>query len=317
MKEIDQRRRRGDERGATTGRATPFVRDGVPASTTHLPAGAGATVLDALCTRFPTIDRVTWRDRMTRGAVLDPEGRPIAVDAPLVAPSRVYYFREVADEAPIPFEEKILHADTNLVVVDKPHFLPVVPGGDRIRETLLTRLIVRFDNPHLVPLHRIDRATAGLVMFSANPATRAAYHALFSKRQIVKRYEAFAPPLPEQRFPVVRRSRIEAAPEFFRMRETAGVANSETTIDVVATEPNRWRYALAPVTGRRHQLRVHMAALGAPIENDPWYPMLRPAVPDDPARPLRLVARSLEFVDPLDGSRRRFDSARSPAGPAS
>jgi len=296
--------------------ATPFVRDGVPASTVHLPRDDGTTVLDALCARFPTIERAVWRDRIARGAVLDGRGRPIAADAALVAALRVHYFREVADEAPIPFTETIVYADADLVVADKPHFLPVVPGGERVRETLLTRLIARFDNPNLAPLHRIDRATAGLVMFSANPATRAAYQALFRTRRIDKRYEACAPPLPALRFPLLRRSRIEAAPQFFRMREVAGLPNSETTITVVATEPSRWRYALAPVTGRRHQLRVHMAAIGAQIDNDPWYPTLRPAAPDDPTRPLRLVARSLEFVDPLDASRRRFDSARPLSGAA-
>jgi len=316
MNETDRRRRRGDERRAATKRATPFVRDGVPASTVHLPSGDWATVLDALCARFPTIDRATWHDRMAHGTVLDERARPLDPDAPYAPGLRVHYFRAVADEAPIPFAETIVHADADIVVADKPHFLAVVPGGEYVRETLLARLIARFDNPYLAPLHRIDRATAGLVMFSANPATRAAYHALFRTRRIAKRYDAFAPPLPALGFPLLRRSRIETAAEFFRMREVAGEANSETTIDVVATEPSRWRYALAPATGRRHQLRVHMAALGAPIENDPWYPTLRPPAPDDPTRPLRLVARSLEFTDPLDGTRRRFDSARSLSEPA-
>jgi len=297
--------------------ASPFVRDGIPASTVHLPRGGWVTVLDALCARFPTIDRTRWLDRMARGAVLDAGGRPLGPYAPYAAGLRVHYFRDVADETPIPFVETIAHADANIVIADKPHFLPVVPAGKHVRETLLARLIARFDNPHLVPLHRIDRATAGLVMFSANPATRAAYQALFRERRIEKRYEALAPPLPAVQFPMTRETRVEAADEFFRMREVDGAANAITWIDAVATEPGRWRYTLAPSTGRKHQLRVHMAALGAPIDNDPWYPTLLADAPDDPTRPLRLVARSLEFVDPLDGSRRRFDSARPLCGAAS
>ena len=297
--------------------ATPFVRDGIPASTVHLPRGEWATVLDALCARFPTIDRARWLERMARRAVLDASGRPLGPHTPYAAGLRVRYFREVANETPVPFAETIAYADANIVVADKPHFLPVVPAGKHVRETLLARLIARFDNPHLVPLHRIDRATAGLVMFSANPATRAPYQALFRERLIEKHYEALAPPLLGVRLPVTRESRIEPADAFFRMHEVGGAANAITSIDVVATEPGRWRYTLAPLTGRKHQLRVHMAALGAPIENDPWYPTLLADAPDDPTRPLRLVARSLAFVDPLDGSRRRFDSARPLCGAAS
>lgn len=278
------------------------------ASTVHLPPGPWATVLDALCARFPAIDRAQWLDRMARGRVLDVDGRIIKADAPHRTGLCVRYFRELAAEVPIPFEETILHVDEHLVVADKPHFLPVVPAGGYVRETLLARLIHRLGNPQLVPLHRIDRATAGLVLFSANPATRGAYQALFPQRRIHKRYEALAPPMERHDVPRVHRSRLVPGEPFFRMCETPGEPNSETRIEVVQRGDAYWRYALHPVTGRKHQLRVHMAALGAPILNDRFYPYLQDEAADDYARPLKLLAQGLAFVDPLSGKAREFTS---------
>lgn len=291
-----------------TGRMTHASHD-LP-SHLQLPPGPWATVLEALCARFPGVDEATWRDRFRRGRVQDAAGRPLAVDAPHRVGLELRYFREVADEPRIPFEETLLHVDADLVVADKPHFLPVVPAGRYVRETLLARLVDRLDNPALVPLHRIDRDTAGLVLFSANPATRDAYQALFRERRIRKRYLAVAPALPALSFPRVHASRLEPGEPFFRMREAEGAANSETRIDVAARGGGTWTYALEPVTGRKHQLRVHMAALGAPIEGDRLYPVVD-SVADDPSRPLRLLASSLEFVDPLDGRRRTFVSERA------
>jgi tRNA pseudouridine32 synthase/23S rRNA pseudouridine746 synthase len=171
-------------------------------------------------------------------------------------------------------------------------------------------LVQQLGNPDLVPLHRIDRDTAGLVLFSANPATSDAYQSLFRQRRIRKCYEALAPALPGLSFPLVRASRLEKGEPFFRMCEVEGVPNSETRIDVIERTGEGWRYALEPVTGRKHQLRVHMAALGAPILNDRVYPKLVPAdgMDDGFARPLKLLARALAFDDPLSGAARRFES---------
>ncbi|MEN1971334.1 pseudouridine synthase [Luteimonas sp. MJ204] len=286
------------------------VRNGIPASRLQLPPGPWATVLDALCARFPAIDRDTWRQRFARGMVLDADGRPLGAGAACRPGAEVHYFREVADEAPIPFRESVIYADEHLVVADKPHFLPVAPTGAYVRETLLTRLVERLENPDLVPLHRIDRDTAGLVLFSARRDSRARYQALFRERRIDKDYLALAPPLPGLAFPHVHRSRLERGEPFFRMREAPGEANSETHIDVVERGAAAWCYRLQPVTGRKHQLRVHMAALGAPILNDPFYPQLLERGADDPARALQLFAHALEFDDPIDGSPRRYVSAQ-------
>lgn len=286
----------------------PPAIDGVAASHLQLPPGPWASVLDGLCARFPAVPPATWRERFRRGRVLDAGGAALAPDARYRVGMDVYYYREVDDEPHLPVLERIVHADAHLVVVDKPHFLPVTPAGRFVSETLLARLVRRLDNERLAPLHRIDRLTAGLVMFSAQPATRERYQALFRERRIEKRYEAIAPALPELAFPLTRRTRIERGEPFFRMRETDGAPNSETRIDLIERGGEFWRYALAPVTGRKHQLRVHMAGLGAAIAGDPLYPQLREEGEDDFAHPLKLLARSLAFVDPLDGRERNFES---------
>ncbi|MGH8072914.1 MAG: pseudouridine synthase [Lysobacter sp.] len=288
--------------------------DGTPCSRLQLPPGAWATLLDGLCARFPAIDRATWVDRFARGRVLDAQGRPLAADAAYRVGMEIRYFREVVDEPVIPFEMSVLHVDEHLVVVDKPHFLPVTPAGGFVRETVLARLVEQLGNPALVPLHRIDRGTAGLVLFSGNPASRARYQALFREGLIEKGYEALAPPLPGLEFPQVRCSRLARGEPFFRMAEVCDEANSESRVDVIERSTPHWRYALQPVSGKKHQLRVHMAALGAPIVNDPFYPVLREQAADDWSKPLQLLARSLGFVDPLSGGRREFQSARALGG---
>lgn len=282
-----------------------------PASRLQLPVGTFASLLDGLCARFPKVTRLQWLDRFARGRVLDTRQQPLPADAPYRVGDTIFYFREVVEEARIPFEETILHIDEHLIVADKPHFLPVVPAGAYVRETLLARLVERLGNPNLVPLHRIDRGTAGLVLFSADPRSRDAYQSLFRERRIEKRYEAIAPALPALQFPHVRQSRIVKAEPFFRMQEEQGVANAETRIEVLQSGGAWWQYALFPLCGRKHQLRVHMAALGAPIRNDPYYPLLAPQAADDPARPMQLLAQALSFVDPLDGQHRQFLSERT------
>ena len=287
---------------------TTYTRD-ADASTVHLPAGPWLTVLDGLCATFTSISRQQWLDRMARGRVLDANG--VAITPTMPHPSaglRVHYYREVLDETIVPFTESVVHIDEHLVVADKPHFLPVVPSGGFVEQTMLRRLMRRLDNPDLVPLHRIDRATAGLVLFSAQRASRSAYQALFQQQRIEKHYEALAPPLPEHVFPLTRRTRLLRGEPFFRTQEVEGEPNSETRIELMERLAHQWRYALYPITGKKHQLRVHMAALGAPILNDPWYPTLTERNIDDYQRPLKLLAKALTFLDPLSCERREFES---------
>ncbi|TSE18896.1 Ribosomal large subunit pseudouridine synthase A [Tepidimonas alkaliphilus] len=283
------------------------------------------TLLDCLAERMPHVPREVWRARLQRGEVLDERGQPLHERTPYLHGQRIYYWREVAQETPIPFEAEILFRDAHLLVVDKPHFLPVTPGGRYVRETLLVRLKAMLDLPELSPLHRIDRDTAGLVLFSVRAADRDAYQRLFRERRIDKEYEAIAPwrgdlPWPQRRVSHLRED--EAA--FFRMREASPAEvlppNSETWIEPIERlgPEGRWaRWRLRPVTGKRHQLRVHMAALGAPILGDPFYPEVRrgPHESDDHAEPLRLLARAMAFDDPVTGQRRRFESRRALAPP--
>ena len=273
-------------------------------------------MLDCLCERFPAVSRVQWLDRMARGRVVDGDGQTVTPETPHRVGLEIHYYREVPHEPPIPFDEVVLHADADLLVVDKPHFLPVAPAGAHVHETLLGRLIRRTGNDALAPLHRIDRETAGLVLFSTRLQSRARYQALFRERRIEKQYEAIAPALPELAFPCVRASRIVPGEPFFRMQEVDGPANSETRIDVISRGDGPWRYALTPITGRKHQLRVHMAAMGAPIAHDPLYPSVLHRAVGDYSAPLQLLARELSFVDPLSGVERRFTSGLRLEAPA-
>lgn len=206
------------------------VIDGVAASRLYLPKGPWKTLLEFLHERHPRVGTATWISRMKKGHLVDEKGNRLESDVAYCAGTSIYYYRETDAEQRIPFKEVILYQDEHLLVADKPHFLPVVPSGGFLHETLLVRLRKERNLSELTPLHRIDRGTAGLVLFSLNPLTRGVYAALFNNRQIKKEYEALAPAKDNLCFPLTRRSRIVAGEPFFRMREIAGESNSETYI---------------------------------------------------------------------------------------
>lgn len=276
-----------------------------------LPPGPWATISDFLRDRFQAVPAATWRTRMQQGELVDEHGVAVTPERPYRSGLRLYYYRSIDDEPRLPFDEVVLFQDELLVVADKPHFLPVTPGGRHLQETLLVRLKRRLGIDTLTPLHRLDRETAGVVVFAVRPDTRGAYQALFAQRQVTKHYEAIAPWRPELALPLTHRSRLVQDDHFLRMREVPGAANAETLIEVLSVHGHLARYRLTPHTGRTHQLRVHCAALGLPIVGDRMYPTLMPADTDDHARPLQLLARSIAFVDPISSGSRRFDSAQS------
>lgn len=289
------------------------VIEGVAPSYIRLPAGGGRkTVLDFLTGRFANVEKSVWLSRMARGAVVDEKGNVLDSTSLYRAGACVFYYRELQAEAPVPFAESILYRDAHILAADKPHFLPVVPSGRFLRETLLARLRRKKENlESLAPLHRIDRETAGVVMFSVNPATRGVYASLFNDRKVEKIYEAIGANNPNLEFPVTRRSRMVAGEPFFRMKEVAGEPNSETRVSLVnQLNENANLYRLNALTGKKHQIRLHLAALGIPILNDRFYPENSGLLEDDFSAPLKLLAKSVAFRDPLNGEERFFESEK-------
>jgi tRNA pseudouridine32 synthase/23S rRNA pseudouridine746 synthase len=288
------------------------MRDGVAPSYLYLPEGDWPDMISFLVERFPDVSEAAWRQRMARGDVVDNDGTPLTPSSRFKRGLRVFYYRELEQpETPIPFNEEILHLDEHLVVVDKPHFLPVIPSGRFLHETLLVRLRKTLGEEDLVPIHRLDRETAGVVIFSRNAVSRGVYQSMFQKRVIDKEYEALAPHLEGVTFPFTYRSRMVEGDKFFVMKEVEGEPNSETLIDVIEQRGELTLYRLHPHTGRQHQLRVHLSSLGVPIVNDAFYPEALPCKQDDVSQPLQLLARAISFIDPLSGEWREFRSRRS------
>lgn len=298
------------------------MRHGVTASCIALPTGHWPSLVDFLAHRLPKVTRDEWLVRMTDGEVLDESGRALPPDAPYTPQTRVYYYRSLAHEPTLPEHEQVCWVDSHLVVADKPHFMPVTPKGRYVQNSLLVRLRQQLDMPELTPLHRIDRETAGLVLFAVRAQDRHAYQSLFASRQVHKTYRAVAPVRADLQLPLTHRSRLVSQARFFVSHEVPGEPNSETQVRLLATCPSgdappfgaspRGLYELTPITGKRHQLRVHMWALGIPIEGDQFYPrVLRgPDDAEDFAQPLQLLAHTLRFTDPITGQARHFVSQR-------
>ena len=288
------------------------MRAGVSPSMVALPTGPWTTVLDFLTERLPVVTRQAWAERIASGQVLQENGQPVVVAQAYASGQRLYYYRSIEDEPELPEHESIVFEDAHLLVADKPHFMPVTPSGKYVQQSLLVRLKRQTGCADLSPIHRIDRETAGLVLLSKRPQDRNAYQALFRDRRVDKTYEAVAARPAGTVLPQVHRSRLEEDALFFRMREVAGEPNSETHVRLLREADEHALYGLAPVTGKRHQLRVHMLALSLPIEGDQFYPVVLrgPDDAEDFRHPLQLLARSVTFTDPITGQARHFTSQR-------
>ncbi|BAH48841.1 pseudouridine synthase [Rhodococcus opacus] len=287
------------------------VRGGLGPDRIRMPAGLGArTVAEFLVDTYPD-ERAHWLSLIDAGDVVDEHGR-VVDRGTRYAPTRfVYFYRDPAPEIPVPFEIDVLHRDDHLVVIDKPHFLATIPRGAHITETAVVRLRRALDLPDLTPAHRLDRMTAGVLVFLIRPEDRRAYQELFVSQQVTKEYEAVAGHDPALEFPRTIRSRIVKEHGIMTATEEPGEPNSETVVDLIESRDGRARYRLLPKTGRTHQLRLHMSSLGLPIEGDNYYPDFRRSEPGDFSTPLRLLARAIEFTDPRSGRVRRFESRRT------
>lgn len=276
------------------------VRDGLGPARVRL---RGGPVLAELSARFGARARA----KVLAGEVVGADGAVIDATTVLPAGASVYLYRELPDEVPVPFEIPVLHRDDDIVVVDKPHFLATMPRGRHVAQTALVRLRRELGLPELSPAHRLDRLTAGVLVFTARREVRGAFQTLFSRGLVRKTYLARAPVDPALRLPRVVESRIVKRRGQLQAICEPGAPNAETLVELLSADG---LYRLTPRTGRTHQLRVHMASLGIPIEGDPLYPNVIDVAVDDFSTPLRLLARRIEFTDPRTGERREFVSRR-------
>ncbi|MEU9449353.1 RluA family pseudouridine synthase [Streptomyces sp. NPDC048277] len=288
-------------------------RQGVDPVRVRLPrADQWATVGAYLVARLSGAGPGVVEKMLDSGLVVGADGRPVPAHAPYVPGLCLWFHRELPPEVPVPFPLEVVHRDAHVVVADKPHFLATTPRGSHVTETALARLRRELGIPGLGAAHRLDRLTAGLVLFTVRPEERGAYQTLFGERRVRKEYEAVAPYDPSLALPRTVRSRILKERGVPAAREVEGEPNAETVVELVERRGDLGRYRLTPRTGQTHQLRVHMNALGVPILGDPLYPVVTGPVPDgDFRRPLQLLARRLEFTDPVTGVEHRLCSGRT------
>ncbi len=283
-------------------------RGGLDPARLRLPEdGTWPTVRAYLVDRLPRVDPARIDAMLADRRFVGVDG-PYTADTPYLPGGFVWFHRDLPVEAPVPFEVGIVHADDDIVVADKPHFLSTIPRGRHVAETALVRLRTSLGLPDLVPAHRLDRPTAGLVLFVVRRELRGKYQTMFRDRRVHKEYEAVAPYRPDLALPTVVRSRIVKERGVITAQEVPGEPNAETRVELLAHRDGLARYRLLPSTGRTHQLRLHMCGLGVPILGDPFYPVLEDRPLDDYTRPLQLLAKVLAFDDPVTGEPRRFES---------
>lgn len=274
-----------------------------------------ANVGEFVCCQFPRISPEIWQARFASGKVHWFGGDVLTFTSPFLPSRRLCYYREVPVEPKIPFSETVLYQDEHILLACKPHFLPVTPGGDFVNECLLERLRQRYQLPDLVAVHRLDRETAGLVLFSTNAKSRAAYYSLFASGQIEKRYLAVAAMPTDTVWPVGQHwqvaNRLEKSKPTFLMQVVAGEVNARSDIQLLAQQDGLGLFQLTPHTGKTHQLRLHMQGLGLALLHDKYYPILQPKTAPDFSQPLQLLAQQLAFTDPVTGLKHHFQSERS------
>lgn len=291
---------------------SPPMINGVSASKVFLKdfSPTPKTVYAYLCSEFQHIQPTEWQSRFEDGLVYDALGNILNISSPYQANSHCFYYRFLAHEIHVPFEHRIVFENDHFIAVDKPHFLTMSPTGQYVQETLLVRLKKQTGNPDLTPIHRLDRETAGIVLISKCAESRGLYQQMFATRNVQKTYHAIAGFKSDLIFPITTRLKMEKGQPFYTMQVLDGEANSETHIELLEHCNNRAKYLLKPHTGKQHQLRVHLNSLGIPIENDPFYPQVSHKAEDDFSAPLQLLAKHIQFQDPITLQIMKFSSER-------
>jgi len=288
-------------------------RHGVDAQRIRMPQdGPWETLRDHLVERLRGLGAADIDRKLAAGEFVDATGRPVPEDAPFVPRSVCWTHRDLPDEVEVPFEIDVLHRDERLVVIDKPHFLSTMPRGRHVVQSALARTRVLTGLDRLTPAHRLDRPTAGVLMFTTEQRWRGAYQRVFAEGRVHKEYLAVAPVRDGLGLPLVRRTHLVKEHGSHQAREVhGGEPNAETLVELEVESGGVGGYRLTPRTGRTHQLRSQLCGLGIPIIGDPLYPVEREVADDDFSEPLQLLAAVLELDDPIDGSRRRFETRRS------
>lgn len=288
----------------------PPMINGVTASKVFLPSldVQPDSLYAYLCQHFQHIDAQQWSQRFEDQLIMDVLGNNLTLTTPYTAHQHIFYYRFLAHEVHVPFQEKILFENDELLVVDKPHFLTMSPTGQYVQETLLVRLKKITGNTELTPIHRLDRETAGVVLFSKRPETRGVYQQLFADRKVQKTYQAIAPFNENLKLPLTLELRMDKAEPFYTMHVCEGPPNSQTHIECLEHNSTWAKYLLKPLTGKQHQLRVHLNFLGIPIKNDPFYPVIMHKQVNDFSAPLQLLAKEICFIDPVSTEKMYFCS---------
>ncbi|MCH7337029.1 pseudouridine synthase [Acinetobacter sp. NIPH 2699] len=288
----------------------PPLIDGVSASKVFLPNVVVAnTVFDYLCQHFPHIQIQEWQQRFEDQLIYAADGSKLQLNSPYTPNSHIFYYRFLAHEIHVPFQHEILFENDDLLVVDKPHFLTMTPTGQYVQETLLVRLKKQTGYADLTPIHRLDRETAGVVLFCKRAESRGVYQQLFADRKVQKTYHAIAAYHLELKLPQTLQLHLEKGTPFYTMQvNTEKPSNTETWIELLDHNQEYAKYLLKPKTGKQHQLRVHLNYLGIPILHDSFYPTVVHKADEDFSHPLQLLAKEIHFIDPISHTQMSFSS---------